>query len=357
MRIMHFEIVKYKESHIQAVREFNRRLREGGSRYQFPESPIPEWLPRIEGRRLFQEFFVALSDNSVHGGYILKHQDFHVAGKDVYLASYQLPLSEATVDKTFRGLGRQLAEDALERQELLYTLGMGGIESPAARSLRKMGWIMHLIPFYFKIVHPFNFLRNIKYLRNSDLKKVLLDILAFSGMGWLGIRILRAARSHNNRPDGEIERVESDVFGEWADVLWQASGDFYVFSAVRDRRTLNILYPTSDHRFVRVLVKNQNRVVGWAVLLATQMSDHNYFGNMKVGTIVDCLALPGFERHVICSAEDSLKGREVDIMVSNQGHAAWARHCKIPGSCRGHPILLWLFHLHSGNCWSRSKRI
>ena len=34
-------------------------------------------------------------------------------------------------------------------------------------------------------------------------------------------------------------------------------------------------------------------MVGWAVVLYVPMQGHNYFGNMRVGSLIDCLALPG----------------------------------------------------------------
>ena len=58
-------------------------------------------------------------------------------------------------------------------------------------------------------------------------------------------------------------------------------------SPQRDAATLDQLYPPSDPRFLRV-----RAVGGWAVLLDTRMQDHKQFGDMRVGTIVDCLAPP-----------------------------------------------------------------
>ena len=77
------------------------------------------------------------------------------------------------------------------------------------------------------------------------------------------------------------------LFPAWADKVWGRSQLEYALLAERDAATLDQLYPSSDPRFLRV-----HAVGGWAVLLDTRMQDHKQFGDMRVGTIVDCLAPP-----------------------------------------------------------------
>ena len=64
-----------------------------------------------------------------------------------------------------------------------------------------------------------------------------------------------------------------------------------------------------------------SRVAGYAaraVLLATDWTDHKYFGGMRTGAIVDLLARPGSEAALISAAEDRLHAEGVDIIVTNQ---------------------------------------
>ena len=54
------------------------------------------------------------------------------------------------------------------------------------------------------------------------------------------------------------------------------------------------------------------------------MKNHNYFGNMKVGTIVDCLSFPSFETETMRAAVDTLvKQHKVDLVISNQASKNW----------------------------------
>jgi hypothetical protein len=62
--------------------------------------------------------------------------------------------------------------------------------------------------------------------------------------------------------------------------------------AVRDSEALNTLYPASSNRFLCYKVIGGSSVLRWAVLLDTQMRDHKHFGNLRVRSIVDCLASP-----------------------------------------------------------------
>ncbi len=55
------------------------------------------------------------------------------------------------------------------------------------------------------------------------------------------------------------------------------------------------------------------------------MRDHKQFGDMRVGTIVDCLAPPESALAVIRAAAGVLEERGVDLIVSNQLHTAWSR--------------------------------
>ena len=99
---MAIEIKPYPEDLVPAVRAFNQRLKAGGVVYQFPERSVPKWLPKIEGRKIFQEYFVAVENGSeVRGTFILKHQEFAFAGNPVSIADYHLPISEGLVNKAY----------------------------------------------------------------------------------------------------------------------------------------------------------------------------------------------------------------------------------------------------------------
>jgi hypothetical protein len=101
----------------------------------------------------------------------------------------------------------------------------------------------------------------------------------------------------------------SGGFSGWADDLWNACKGPYAMIAVRDSETLNILYPASSNRFLCYKVTHGSTVLGWAVLLDTEMRDHKHVGNLRVGSIVECLALPEQAFAVVRAATQLLEAR------------------------------------------------
>ena len=312
---MPLRILPYTQDAVPAVRKFNQRLRAAGAadeHEQFPETPNSGWLPRTE-------LFVAAEEGDeervVRGGYMLRRQDFSAGGAAISAAHYRLPVSEGVVNRGFATLGLRLVRDALCREPRLYALGMGGWDKPLPQMLKRLGWTVCAVPFHFKVVHPARFLRHIGALRTSPWRRAALDAAAFTGAGWLGMKALGLAR---RLPRTAVELAPR--FSPWADEVWNRSHAAYALLAGRDGATLDQLYPPSDGRFLRARAGG-----GWAVLLDTRMQGHRQFGDMRVGTIVDCLAPPESAAAVVRAATSLLEERGVDLIVSNQLHAGWSR--------------------------------
>jgi hypothetical protein len=307
---MSLQILPYSQEAVPAVREFNHRLLAGSAAadLQFPETPDPGWMPGME-------LFLAVEEGLVRGGYILRRQMFSIAGAAIGAAHYRLPLSEGIVNRAYATLGLRLLRDALSREPKLYAMGMGGWDKPLPQMLKRLGWGMCAVPFHFKVVHPMRFLRHIRALRTSPVRRAALDAAAFTGAGWLGMKALGLAR---HLPSGPFNL--EPAFAPWADEVWERSRPAYALLAQRDAATLDQHYPPSDPRFLRLRASG-----GWAVLLDTQMQDHKQFGDMRVGTIVDCLAPPESAAAIVRACAGLLEQRGVDLIVSNQLYAAWSR--------------------------------
>jgi hypothetical protein len=314
---MPLEILPYTADRIEAVRAFNQRLAARGmsaAHEQFPETPNPAWLPGLQ-------LFLAAEGDLVHGGYILRRQQFCVAGEIRSAAHYRLPLSEGLIDRAYSMLGLRMVRDALARESRLYALGMGAADKPLPQMLKRLGWQLSAVPFHFKIVRPGPFLRNIRTLRTSPLRRLALDVAARTGAGWAG---MKAAGITRRLPVQKVDLAPG--FSGWADDIWQHARPSYPLLAVRDARTLDELYPPSDPRFLRVRTPG-----GWALLLDTKMHDHKQFGNMRVGTLVDCLAPPDAAAQVVNAAVSLLEQRGVDLVISNQSHPGWCQALRDAG--------------------------
>lgn len=315
-------IQPYREEHQPAVLEFNQRLTSGGADpnlvfYRFAQ---PRWLPHTDGAKLYQEYFVALDNGVVRGGYALKQQDFSFADGTIHnVAYYHHPLSEGIVNKSYAALGGMLLKDALGRSPLLYCLGMGGYDRPLPKMLVRLGWANFPVPFYFKVVHPNRFFKEMQALRKSAFRKLLLNLAAFTGTGWAGMKAIQGLRTLRIAPF-TAEQVED--FSDWVDPLWERAKHQYVITAVRDQQTLRTLYPATDTHFTRLRVRRSGQDIGWAVVGERRKDDK--YGSMRVGSIVDCWASPD-ALPVVQAASASLIASGVDLIVSNQSHRLWGR--------------------------------
>ncbi len=326
-------IEPYGLQHIPAVQAFNQRLQKGNQSILAPESPISPWLPRGHHNALYQDYYVAWDGQHVRGCYVLKWQPFWLQNRIENIADYQLPISEGIVDPTYAMVGVSLLKDALRRSPKLFALGLGWRSEPVVRFLAAMRWLLIDCPFFFSVVRPFRFLRGMKYLRTRASRRFLLDLAAFTGLGSLGLRAVQRIRRRVGLPAHTVSPVNG--FGDWANGIWEASRDAYTLIAQRDAGILNVLYPADDSRFIRLRVEMRGEPVGWAVLLNTPMREDKYFGDLRVGSLVDCLALPGHEMLVVAASRQFLARAGVDLVVTNLLAPSWCAAARADGFLEG----------------------
>jgi hypothetical protein len=331
---MAIAIHRYTDDWIPSVKAFNRRLAARGitPEFHFPESNLPDWLPMVRDSRIYQEYFLATEDGEVRGGFILKYQDFSLKGETRQVAFYRLPVSEGIVDKAYASVGVMMLRSAMKMQPTLFALGMGGFDRPLPTMLKAMGWSMSAVPFYFRIHHPAAFLRQITSLRQSSGRRILAEVAAVTGGGWLTIKGLHWIRTKSASSAIQAEPVAT--FGVWSDHLWRQCSARYALIADRCRNTLNTLYPAHKN-FVRLRVGCGSEILGWAVVLDTQMRDNKYFANLRVGSLVDCLASPENAHAVVHAATRVLERRGVDLVIANHSHAAWGDAFRSAGYLQG----------------------
>lgn len=318
-----------------AVKAFNLRLAHNTTAPRFPESPTPTWLPRNANSSLHQEYYIVHGEESVHGGYVLKLQNFMLRGQLERIGYFSLPISEGIIDSSHAIVGMLTAKDALRRSPLLFGLGMGGVTQPIAKLLRHLKFSLTPCPFLFRVNHPYRFLRNIAFLRETLLGKTLLDVLAITGLGWAALHAVQSLAGYRMSLTDPTKVERFHGFDSWCNDLWEKSYENYSLIAVRDQEVLQTLYPSNDTSFVKVRVMQHHTTVGWAVLRNTSMKNHGQFGNMRVGSIVDILAIPGHEESVVRHATKFLQQAGVDLLLSNQLHKNWIRAFQDNGYLQG----------------------
>ncbi len=323
---MTIQIVPHAPEHSREVTAFNERLARGGSRWSFYDDPVPEWIARRPGQTVWREYHLAVEDGqAVRGAFALKPQPWLVRREIHTVADWQGPFSEGSVDGKYAALGLRMLRDMQKKFPLLYSWGHGGDDQPVVQMLLKMGWVMHHTPFCLLVLRPTRFLRLNRLLRSSSWRRLVLDLGARSGLGWLGLKLLHAALRARHREQFGASATEVPSFGPWADELWARCKDRYTAIALRDAASMNVLAPAAGWPpVIRLKVDRAGRSIGWALVMDTAMQGDARFGDLRTGSIVDCLADPQDAGEVVFAATRFLRQRGVDIIVSNQAHPGWA---------------------------------
>ncbi|MBI1358257.1 MAG: hypothetical protein GC160_28310 [Acidobacteria bacterium] len=324
----------YQPEHIPAALAFNERLQASSPRKEFgvAEAPVAGRFAPGSGHSVWEDYYLAFDGEDVRGGYILRRLPFLVRGEEREIGFLYAPVTEGLWDKRYAMAAVQLLRDAVRRSPELFCLGMGGWNNPLPKMLQAMKWRFRLVPFRFRVCRAGRFLREIRPLRTSPLRRLAADIGAMTGTGALAIG---AMQRWKKRSAGACEAVEVPEFGDWADDVWRQGREGYAFTQVRSRDVLSLLYPVEDARFLRLRVRRDGRDLGWMVCFDTAMRDDQYFGNLRLGTLIDGFAKPEDASAVIQAAADFLQNRGVDLIVSNQAHQAWVAGLEAAGFLEG----------------------
>ncbi len=325
---MSFRIEVYEARHLPMAQAFNTRLRAAGANSPVMLAASPSaFLPDSP---LSSEARIVVDDEGVRGGYVLQWRDFWGSGKPHRVCAFQSPVSEGIIDRKYAIVGLTMVRHALSVNPLLYTVGMGGINRPLPRMLKSLGFSQNLVPFVLRVNRPARFFSQAAHLRSSQLRRILLELVRLSGAGALGIlgwQFMRAAFNY----DRSVTFVPTDTLDDIADEIWLNSRDQYPLLAVRDSAMLRALYPLGQHKYRRMVVRRAGRYVGWAVLVEKQMEGNQYFGDMKVGVVADCLATPSNAAFVMQAAAEYLSELRVDVTVANFQHPAWVEGSRRAG--------------------------
>jgi hypothetical protein len=357
------EIIPYTPAHRDAVERLNARLAEAGSEWTFPPRERPA---AAEELAVWTESFVAVDGDDVCGGYILKHQKFFLDGRPLDVGSLQMPLSLGEVESAYANVSVALLFDAIRRSPCLYSLGLGSEETQFARLLAAARWQHVAVPFYFSVKSANAFARNIRLPAGRErMQKALraLGSLRLAGAA-LGLRArLRARSASSARPDSAASARELPEFDAAADDLFARVVTSYVLVADRGASALHEVYPQSEARYLRLGVESNGKPLGWALVLDTAMKGDKHFGDMRVGSIADCLATPEDSLPTVAAADEFLARRGVDIVVSNQLHPHWCEALEGVGYERGPSNFFFYFseeladRLSSVGDWERGAHL
>jgi hypothetical protein len=289
--------------------------------------PERDWLSDGVQEHAWREHYLAVDElGEVHGGFVLKPQDWLVRGAPRIVTDWQGPVSEGSVDSRYATLALRLMREMTKLYPAIYSWGHGGSDQPVVRMLEKMKWPMHSTPLCMLVLKPYRFARLNSFLRRTRAQRLAMDAFALSGIGPLVLRFVHWARRFTSGKRFEAHAYPFERFEDWADSLWESCKGKYSALAVRHSVAMNRLTPESGWPPVtRLRIEKDRTIVGWALVMNTEMRGDARFGDLHVGSLVDCFSDPLHAGEVVSAATNYLRGRGVDVVVSNQSHPGWIR--------------------------------
>lgn len=325
---MPLTFVPSSPEYLTAITDFNRRLTEKNAPTAFLLSE--ESMGEDSGSSIRRQQFLATEQGSVRGGVIELDQPGWLNGAPVRALNYQSPLSEGIADSRYAGVGLQIVRFMQNRSPAAYIVGMGSRSNPLPRLLQAAGWSLTDIPFLYRVHRAGVFLRELQPLRSSFSKRLAADFARWTGLGAAAIAIKQRSRV---KPKATI-RIQAS-WGEWADELWSRARENCSFAVERDRKSLEWMYPPHDPRTRIFIVERGGHPVGWGVCFDTQMNNNRYFGNMRVGSILDCVALNDSEVETAALLDSELRRAGCDLALVNHSHAGWVKAFELAGFSQG----------------------
>jgi hypothetical protein len=308
------------KQHESAIRRFNTRLRAAHARvdFFFPEtvSSDASALSLVSKR-----YYVVLEAEEIRGGAYLQDQPMLVGETVCTVTNIQSPLSEGIVNSKYNSVALFMMKELQRCNPFLYSIGMGSELNRYPRLLKALGWTVVAVPLFFRVRRAGQFMRNLQLLRRDPFRRLAADVGAYSGLGPLMIYAYQAINEKRPIPSADYDRVP--LFGGWADEVWNVARREISFSIEHTSAVLNALFPVNCERLYRIRITVDGVAVGWAALLISNFHAHHHFGEMRVGTIVDGMAFPRYERHVVAAALRALFDDGVDLVISNQMHDLW----------------------------------
>jgi hypothetical protein len=324
------EFVPHSPDLDDGIGAFNRRLSAGGAEFRLQTTGGSPLLAP-DGQSVSEERYIAIEGDAVRGGVDLQVQQFSVDGETCLVANMQLPLSEGVVDRRYAHVGMWLIRQVLRRYPRCFALGMGGEDRPLPQLLRAMGFAIWSIPLYFMIANVSRAVRELPALGPPLGRRIASSVVRGTGAGALASGGWRALAAWRTRQVHRVAARPVEEWGAWADQIWEEAHSSFSIVAVRDGRALQALFPTSKSQFPGFRLEEGGCTFGWVVVGVSQMVENAHLGNLKVGTIVDALALPGREAAALGVATRLLLDCGVDVVVTNQSHPAWRAACRRVG--------------------------
>jgi hypothetical protein len=207
------------------------------------------------------------------------------------------------------------------------------VEPPVQRILTGMKWSHRgVLSEYLRVLDARALTRNVRMgaLRRLSAPARLLA-------GW-ALALLQAARSLQGRlarPKGAPGAVrEEQGFDAGFDVLWHSVRDRFGACVSRDRESLRRRYGGRPESYRVLACREGPRLLGYCIVKVKQFSGDPRMGDLRLGTIVDCLfdpSSPEVMQSLLSEALGLFRREGVQAVLCTASHAAVTRLLRANG--------------------------
>jgi len=339
---------------IPTIARFNQRLRANGRKEQMTlRLSLPgEARHRPAGFPVYRRTMIAEDGVEMRAALLLYHNNIFIRGKKLNFCWLDMPISEGIIDRRYSLAIVQLVKAASRYEPFLMSTGAGPEDKDSFRLLTKFHWKHHAVPFFFYPVKVTKVLLGLSYLKKTARRRYGAFLGAYSGLG-TGLSWLLALRRRIAAILSGYEYSTERAFDDWADRIFEDCLSDYVVAMRSDATTLNILYPPDKLGLTRLRVRRKGakrgagrhasqdadqdagQDAGWIIVASKQMKNNHYFGNLKVGTLVDGFGRAADAPALVAAGINHLAETGADIIVANFSHAAWIEACRRSGMFAG----------------------
>jgi len=217
------------------------------------------------------------------------------------------------------------------------------VEPPVLRILTGLKWVHKgILPQYLRVLNARGVSHNLQLsgvgalaLHTGDTAAVVpfgfvesfIRMLGGWGLAvgqaiWVGLTIVARPRAV------PVEVREEQGFDDSYNKLWQAVSGRFGACLARDQKYLQRRFGGHPDRYRVLGCRHENRLLGYCIVKTKQFSNDPRMGNMKVGTIVDCLfdsAAPAVFQALWDRALELCAGEGVHAVLCTASHAAVRR--------------------------------
>ncbi len=331
---MRISVEQFQPPHEDAAAAFNHRMQSASAPSAFLLATRAR--PPFQDGRVTVTHYVAVDEaGHVRGGMICQAHPAVVGDRVHEVVNIQAPLSEGIIDPAFTFVAPQLIKHALRLTPYAFVVGMGNAANPLPRLLKAMGWTIHAVPFYFRLLRGSRCARHLAPLRNTPAKRLAATAAAMIGAAALAPSLAHRETATAKQVATRYQLAPVDRWSTFADAAWNAFAGGLSFGVLRTSDTLPFFY-SFDARSPRAwTVAREGVVEGWFGMKLSPMSNNEYFGDLVVATLTDCVGTPDAVRAGVVLAADAARQSGADLLITNQQHQSLQDACGAAGWRQG----------------------